>query len=241
MKKKTVLLTLISLVFLKGGVIYAQTEQPAKQHKFGVGLGYNFNSIMGDTIRPMELSLRYRINNKHTLQLYTPILRKNQTFRAQVPSFHSIGTVLKSKRNALGIGIGYDYVVYSYSSVDFLVGAKAEYLSFNHETDMSNNHIWTDPDSGHRYGAIDYTFYTRKGNWLSISPEIGIRAEWNRLFFDAKFLLSGVFLKKEFYKRLKTEKYIQNKTESDQVDWMYPATESFKIKSAVSLSVSYYF
>ncbi|MGI6047207.1 MAG: hypothetical protein ACOYEG_04270 [Petrimonas sp.] len=241
MKKKTVLLTLISLVFLKGGVIYAQTEQPAKQHKFGVGLGYNFNSIMGDTIRPMELSLRYRINNKHTLQLYIPVLRRNQAFRSEAASYHLVQTVLDTKKRAFGIGIEYDYTIYSCSFIDFIVGAKAEYLSFNHETDMSNNHIWTDPDSGHRYGAIDYTFYTRKGNWLSISPEIGIRAEWNRLFFDAKFLLSGVFLKKEFYKRLKTEKYIQNKTESDQVDWTYPATESFKVKPAVSLSVSYYF
>lgn len=106
---------------------------------------------------------------------------------------------------------------------------------------MSNNHVWNKPETGHPYDALDYTYYSKKGSWFGISPEIGIRAEWNRLFFDAKFLLSGVFQKKEFYKRLKTDIDMQSKIESTEVDWTYPATESFKIKKAVSLSVSYYF
>lgn len=235
--RKTILILLLALPLIG----FAQNDTPAKQHRFGVGVGYNFNSVMGDTVRPVELSLRYRIDDKHTFQLYAPFLTQNHSFRSEVSSYHLVQTVLDTKKRAFGIGIGYDYAIYSYSFVDFLVGARVEYLSFNYETDMSNNHIWTDPDSGHRYHSTDYTFYTQNGNWFAISPEIGTRAEWNRFFFEAKFLLSGVFLKKEFYKRLRTNVDMQSNIESDQVDWTYPATESFKIKPAVSLSVSYYF
>lgn len=232
---------LIILLFVPM-LAFAQNDTSAKQQKFGVGLGHNFNSVMGDTIRPFEVSLRYKLNDKHTFQLYAPFLTQNNSFRSEITSRHFIQTVLDTKKKAFGIGIGYDYAVYSFSFANFLVGARAEYLSFNYETDMSNNHIWTDPDSGRRYDAIDYTFYTRKGNWFAISPEIGIRTEWNRFFFDAKLLLSGVFLKKEFYMRTKANIDRQSIIESiEELDWTYPASESFKIKPAVSLSVSYYF
>lgn len=119
---KKITLSLLLFISFMG---YAQTEQPSQKHKFGVGLGYNINSVMDDSIRPVEISLRYRINDKHTLQLYVPFLKQNHSFRSEVPSFHLVQTVLDTQKNALGIGIGYDYRVYSYSFVDLLVGARA--------------------------------------------------------------------------------------------------------------------
>lgn len=55
---------------------FAQTEYSSGFRKIGVGIGYNSNSVIGDSIRPLELSLRYRINDKHTFRVYTPIRLK---------------------------------------------------------------------------------------------------------------------------------------------------------------------
>ena len=45
--------------------------------KFGIGLGYHSASIVGDSVRPFDISFRYRINERHTLTLYAPLWIKN--------------------------------------------------------------------------------------------------------------------------------------------------------------------
>lgn len=88
--KKNILFILLFLPFLS----YAQKGESDGFRKFGVGVGYSFNSVMDDSIRPIEFSLRYRINNKHTLQVYMPIrLKQSSIFN------------VNDKRKLMGHGI----------------------------------------------------------------------------------------------------------------------------------------
>jgi hypothetical protein len=72
--KITTLLFLLIIPFMG----FAQMNQPSDFKKLGIGIGYNFHPAMSDSIRPIELSLRYRINDRHTLQVYTPVSYKKQ-------------------------------------------------------------------------------------------------------------------------------------------------------------------
>ena len=111
MKTKTILLTLSALMFLITGTSHAQAEQPAQKHRLGIGLGYNFNSVMGDSIRPAEISLRFQINDKHTLQAYVPIGFNRLSTQD--------GTNDVKKQTLWDVGIGYDYTFYTSTHLIF--------------------------------------------------------------------------------------------------------------------------
>ena len=70
MKKKMILLIWLTSISFIG---FSQDFR-----KVGLGIGYHTTSIVGDSVRPFELSLRYRIDNKHTLQVYAPLWLKKE-------------------------------------------------------------------------------------------------------------------------------------------------------------------
>ena len=70
MKKKMILLIWLTSISFIG---FSQDFR-----KVGLGIGYHTTSIVGDSVRPFELSLRYRIDNTHTLQVYAPLWLKKE-------------------------------------------------------------------------------------------------------------------------------------------------------------------
>ncbi len=62
MKKKMILLLWLTTISL---VAFSQDFR-----KLGIGVGYGTSSIVGDSIHPMELSLRYRLDRKHTFPVF---------------------------------------------------------------------------------------------------------------------------------------------------------------------------
>ena len=70
MKKKMILLLWLTSISFIG---FSQDFR-----KVGLGIGYHTTSIVGDSVRPFELSLRYHIDNKHTLQVYAPLWLKKE-------------------------------------------------------------------------------------------------------------------------------------------------------------------
>ena len=62
------------LLLLIASVAHAQYDYYYDGPMFGVGVGYNFTSLVDDDVRPFEISLRYRINNDNLLQLFVPFL-----------------------------------------------------------------------------------------------------------------------------------------------------------------------
>ena len=55
--------------------------------KFGIGLGYHSASIVGDSVRPFDISFRYRINERHTLTLYAPLLKTTKKLSRKITKF----------------------------------------------------------------------------------------------------------------------------------------------------------
>ena len=213
----------------------AQNDEPTKQHKFGVGLGYNFNSVMGDTIRPLEVSLRYKLNDKHTFQLYVPFLKSSSSFETEWSSFHFIQTSKEIKKKAIGVGISYDYTPISISFIDFFVGMRAEYASYYHETNIFNVNMWLDNR------AYDNTFYSKTNNYFAISPNVGVGVKWHEVCFDARFMLSGYLFDKQIHPILSTEVEYPDEIFKHTKDWLKPWESGFKTNWNVVVSASYYF
>ena len=213
----------------------AQNDEPTKQHKFGVGLGYNFNSVMDDTIRPLEVSLRYKLNDKHTFQLYVPFLKSSISLRSEWPSFHYIQTVFEVKKKAIGVGISYDYVPVSLLFFDFFVGMRAEYASYCYETNILNHNNWF----GDR--AYDNTFYSKTNDYFAISPNVGVGVKWLGVCFDARFMLSGYFFDKQVDPIVSTEVEYPEEIFKSTMDWDKLSESGFKTNWNVVVSASYYF
>lgn len=176
--KKLTLLFFILLPYIG----YAQTEQPVKQHMFGVGLGYNLNSVMGDSIRPMELSLRYRLNNKHTFEVYTPIFFNKVHTKD--------GTNDVKKQTLLGVGIGYDYTFYTHSYLNFFAGISADYQWYQNRWDFHRMNVQENKD---------WVYYEwNKLNGINVKPNIGLRFSFTHLDFESKI---NLFISKTHHER----------------------------------------
>lgn len=214
---------------------FAQNDKPTKQHKFGVGLGYNFNSVMGDTIRPFEVSLRYKLNDKHTFQIYMPFMKSTSTFRTEWASYHYIQTIKDVKKKAIGVGIGYDYVPVSLLFFDLLIGIRAEYASYYHETNIINHSLWQDNR------AYDNTFYSKKNNYFAVIPNVGVGMKWHEVYFDARFMMSGYFFDKQINPIISTEVKYPEETYQSTKDYDKPSESGIKTNWSVVVSASYYF
>src|SRR5690554_4566768 len=130
--KLSILFLLISTLTL------AQYGYPYGETGFGIGVGYNLVSVVGKEIDPVELSLAYRINDEHLLRLYTPIFNQNNSFNSEGTKQGMMKTSLDTKKSLLGIGFDYDYALHTYSSLDFVVGARFEYALSKDMSDLSN-------------------------------------------------------------------------------------------------------
>ena len=128
-------LVLVSLANAQSDDYYYTVDQPM----FGIGVGYNFVSIVGNDVRPVEVSFRYRINNNNMLQLYVPFLHQNDDFTSQGhPDIELIDTSLDSKKRLYGVGLDYDYALQTFSALDFVVGLRAEYQLYKYTTLLTN-------------------------------------------------------------------------------------------------------
>lgn len=98
--------------------VNSQSERSVKTKTIGVGLGYSISSSIGDSVSPINLSLRYRLGQKHTFQFYVPFYLKRSR-KEELPG--------NWKETNWGIGVGYDYLFYSHSLLDFIAGVKGNY------------------------------------------------------------------------------------------------------------------
>src|SRR5690554_939689 len=148
---------------------FGQDDAPNTFRKFGVGIGYHSNSVIGDSIRPLELSLRYRINDRHTLQLYTPLSYKRKSIRYMDDV---------RKYTLWGIGLGYDYRIYAYSYLNFFAGLSADYQWYQERYDSYfKDRIGT---SG-SYEVEKTYYYWHKVKGVTLNPNIGLRLSFGRL------------------------------------------------------------
>ena len=71
------------LLLLIAFTTHAQDSYYHNQTQVGAGIGSNFVTIVGDNVKPTEISMRFRIHRKHTLQLIIPIFKQSDSFKSR--------------------------------------------------------------------------------------------------------------------------------------------------------------
>lgn len=224
MRKTTFLFLLIFPVFG-----FAQTNQPSDLKKIGIGIGYNSHSVISDSIRPIEFSLRYRINDRHTFQLYAPLNYKKSSIR----------NVDDTRKETLwGLGLGYDYTFYTYSHLNFFAGASADYqwCQTRHDTYYKGPRYVSD-DSFYEVERTYYYWY--KVNGLVINPNIGIRLSFGSITSEIRMNVPLSKLRKEAYS---FSEEIDNGGKSTS-EGLYPDNKinELKFSTNISANIIYYF
>ncbi|NLC49991.1 MAG: hypothetical protein GX762_06450 [Bacteroidales bacterium] len=240
MKTKLTLLfiCIVSLVHAQYDDYYYTVDQPM----FGLGIGYNFVSIVGNDVRPVEISFRYRINSNNMLQLYVPFLHQNDDFTSQShPDIELVNTSLDSKKRLYGVGLDYDYALHTFSALDFVIGLRAEYQLYKYTTNLTNNYTQSTTGITNSFDATDLTSLNKKTRNYVISPNVGMRLYFNKFAIDTKFLLSMISSRGDVDHRIEAKKNLTSNIVSTTEEWTDEISTKFKLKPAVMMSVSYFF
>lgn len=233
--KLTILLLFIS------SITFAQYGYSFYETGFGVGVGYNLASVVGKDMHPVELSVAYRINDEHLLRLYAPIFNQNNSFNSEGTKQGLMKTSLETKRRLLGIGFDYDYALHTYSSLDFVVGARFEYALSKDMSDLSNSYMGADANKGADPIDWDDIFKERKTRNFVVSPSAGFRLRFNRVYIDAKLLLSMLSMRGDEYNVIKTRRNLATGVEINLEESTETLSNKFKLKPAVVISTSFFF
>ncbi len=228
MKIKTTILTLLFLLLLPSSG-FAQTSSSIDFKKLGVGIGYSSSSVIGDSIRPVKLSFRYRIGDKHTVQLYTPLSYKRSSIR------HSDDT---RKETLWGLGLGYDYTFHTYTYLDFFVGLNTDYQWYQTRHDSYYKYPIHNVD-GTSYEIEETYYFWHKVNGLVVNPNIGTRLSFGNITSEVVINIPFSKLKKEAYSFYE-EIVPAGKSTSEK---FYPDNKINKLKLStnISINIAYYF
>lgn len=222
-------LTLLFLLLLPCAG-FAQANSSADFKKFGVGIGYSSNSVIGDSIRPLELSLRYRINDRHILQLYAPLSYKRSSIR----------DVDDTRKETLwGLGLGYDYTFYSHDHLDFFVGLSADYQWYQIRRDAYQKGPKYSASSDSYYEVEETYYYWNKVRGGIINPNMGIRLSFGNIASEIAINIPLSKLRKEAYSFRKVIEPAARST----YEGLYPDNKinELKFSTNVSANIVYYF
>lgn len=224
-------------LFLLGLVIamipifaYSQSSGKAdKTNRFGIGVGYSFNNLLGDSIHPVELTFKYKINEKHSVYLNVP-------FRLSKKSSNNSdenNTIDWSERNDLyGIGGGYDYSVPVCTHLEGFVGIGFEYLHLNNH--RKGNVLVT--NSENEIIRKSHSKFSHNKKAYSLLPQMGIKYTIGHFETEMRY---KVYISKtrETQKEVETFEipFIDEST-----DFVFPINET-KLQGALSFNISYFF
>lgn len=230
-------LTFLFIFIFLGSIAQAQYDSYPNGTMLGAGIGYNLISIVGDDVRPIDVSFRCRFNNVHSLQLFLPFWKQKDAYKSKgFPEMELMKTSLDSKKRLFGVGIDYDYALRSFSSLDFVIGLRAEYQYYKYETNLTNRY-----PPGNDLSGAEITFSSKKTNNYIISPNAGMRLNFNRFSVDAKFLLSMLSRNGDVNNRITVKEPTSSSKVSITKEWTDDITNKFKLKPAVLISMAYFF
>lgn len=154
------------LLLLIPVIAYSQSEnKEKKQNKFGIGVGYSFNSVLGDSIHPFEIVLKYRLKDRHTFYLNVPfqISRKHKDLSSENQNAEHW-----KQKNVYGVGGGYDYTIPITSNFSGFVGLGFEYTYFKDQFKGYTERTETPVYKAHWKAFV-------KKNAYSLLPSTGVR------------------------------------------------------------------
>ena len=234
MKTRITLLFLLVTLIANAQYDYYYHDEPM----FGLGVGYNLMSVVGDDVQPLEFSVRFKINKKNLLQLYIPFLRQSDSFKSKDnPTMELMKTSLHTKKRVYGVGLDYDYALHSYQSLDFVIGLRAEFNLYKLRTQLTN----TSPLSASNYKTIEHTYRNKENSNYLITPNAGLRLNFNKFAVDAKFLLSMLSKRGDVDNSIEIKSGVDPNMTSKTEEWSDAISNSFKLKPGVVMSVGYCF
>ncbi len=203
----------------------------------GGGVGTNLVSVVGNDITPAEISLRVRINRRHTLQLYMPYFKQTNAFKSKDNAKANFTqSSLETKKHLYGIGLDYDYALHTFSSLDFVIGLRGEFHIHKYRTELTNKH-----PVENNYNNIEYTYRNMEATNYIVSPNAGFRFNFNQFTADAKFLLSMLSLRGDADNLMERKTGLQPNMTSTTTEWSDELSNKFKLKPGIVVSVGYYF
>ena len=135
--------------------------------RFGVGIAYGFKDRVKGMVHPIELTVRYKLSDRHSLYLNAPFGWREWGWKSAVYPF----TTPRSREDCThkmrlyGLGIGYDYSILTYQDVTLFAGGGLEYQRL----------YW-------RYGGTldgeTQPSGCAKFNDYSVYPKVGVRYTW---------------------------------------------------------------
>ena len=229
----------LTLLFLLiASITYAQYDYNYydNQTQVGVGIGGNLLSVVGNDVKPSEISMRLRVNRKHTMQLFFPVYKQTDSFKSKENTqIELINTSVDTKKSLYGVGLDYDYALQSYSSFDFIVGLRAEFQLYKYRTELTNWH-----PSSNNYTNLEITDTEKETTNYLISPNAGFRLNFRSFAVDAKFLLTMLSKNGDTDGTIERRRGEQPNISSTTIEFSDKISNKFKLKPGVVMSVSYY-
>lgn len=224
------------LLLLIAFTTHAQDSYYHNQTQVGAGIGTNFATIIGDNVKPTEISMRFRIHRHHTVQLVIPIFKQSDSFKSRdIAQTPLVNTSLSTKKSLYGIGLDYDYALHTYALLDFIVGLRADFQHYKYRTDLTNEHPITN-----NYINQEYTHSEKKTSNYLISPNAGLRFNLGNLSLDGKFLLTMLSTSGDIDSTVERRRGQQSNTSSTTTEFTDKISNKFKLKPGVVMSVSFY-
>ena len=231
MKSRTILLLLL-IAF----TTHAQDSYYHNQTQVGAGIGSNFVTIVGDNVKPTEISMRFRIHRHHTVQLIIPIFKQSDSFNSRdILQTPLVNTSLSTKKSLYGIGLDYDYALHTYMLLDFVVGLRADFQHYRYRTNLANKHPIVN-----NYINQELTHTQKKTSNYLIAPNAGVRFNLGNFSIDGKFLLTMLSTNGDIDTTVERRRGTQSNISSTTNEYTDKISNKFKLKPGVVMSVSFY-
>ena len=227
--KRVILLFLLTSPVL----MFSQTEKHSVFKMFGGGVGFSTYSLLSDSIQPIELSFCFRINDKHTLELYTPVgINKVTT---------NDGIVNKHQKKSYGVGVGYDYSFYKHSNLDFFTGINVSYQWFESRRDW---HSIYDRllDNGSSVETESIYYYWDRVKGAVFTPNVGVRFFIaDKIVVEPRINVMLSILSKNSYSYYQTRNTHESVWATRESFYLDKDLKDFEIQSGGSIHIYYCF
>lgn len=184
-KKHWLLPLLLALLPLSA---FSQEEKGKFLDKWAIGAGYNFLNDPDDPEDPFdkrmfELSVKYRLTDKHSFYLMIPLYVENSKKKRKkwnssnaIPCLHRIW----------GTELGYNYTVFDWKNLRAFGGIGLSYLHSRRDSKYLTE--WVGEWGNKR--PTDYYIFNRKYNAFGLSPQVGIAYQFRHIECELKYKYS---------------------------------------------------
>ena len=202
MKRTNLLLSIwVCCVSLFTAANASEITKDTVPRRFGVGIAYGFKDRVKGMVHPIELTVRYKLSDRHSLYMNAPFgwmgQKDTRWHWGEVFPPHSYWHTDTDKMRLYGLGFGYDYSIVRCHNLELFAGVGVEYqrLYVRYQTISEGETL---PYRHYRYN--DYSAY----------PKIGLRYTWRfvgaeldyRCYFSERnkyTMLFGEYSKEEDY------------------------------------------